>query len=284
MGYRETVVKIARSQLGQAEPVQDDKYIQYYNQLEGTKISMDAPWCAMFASWVLRQAKVSEDLMPNFASCGEAIKWAKKKKTWYSRLTSHIPAVGELVFFDWDGDTLQDHVGIVVSVTTNNITTIEGNSGNKVSEKVYAKSSKHILGYIDIQYPEPVDMGIKGAQKFLVDVYGATLAVDGIWGGRSKRTMIVCLQKELNKSHGAHLVVDGFFGSASKKSFPIVKSGAKGNLVKMIQYLLNINGAKLTVDGVCGAKTIAAVKNYQKTKKLDVDGLVGPATMASLLR
>lgn len=287
MGYRETVLKIAKSQIGQCEPTQDDKYIKWYNQTENTSFAMNVSWCAIFASWVLRQAKVDESLMPNFASCSVAIKWAKRQKLWYSRLTNYSPTPGVLVFFDWDGDSVQDHVGIVTAVTTNNITTIEGNSSNKVQEKVYAKTSKHILGYIDIQYPEATTATyatIKDAQTYMKSTYGVTVTADGIWGPKSKKAMIMCVQKELNKSHGAHLTVDGIFGSASKSSFPVLKSGAKGALVTLVQYCLVASGAKIAADGQYGAKTAAAVKSFQAAKKITADGAVGATTMTYLLR
>ena len=51
---------------------------------------------------------------------------------------------------------------------------------------------------------------------------------------------------------------------------------------KDVQSVLNMNGASLTVDGVFGAKTTAAVKAFQTSKKLTADGLIGPMTRAAL--
>lgn len=63
-------------------------------------------------------------------------------------------------------------------------------------------------------------------------------------------------------------------GSLPKKS---VKKGSKGSDVKAVQTFLNwcIN-ARLKVDGSCGVKTVAAIKRYQKTYGLKVDGHFGP--------
>jgi len=55
-----------------------------------------------------------------------------------------------------------------------------------------------------------------------------------------------------------------------------------GNDVKMLQTSLNQKGFKLTVDGIFGDLTLAAVKNYQGLNALIVDGLAGPATFAKL--
>lgn len=66
------------------------------------------------------------------------------------------------------------------------------------------------------------------------------------------------------------------------KKYPTVRKGSKGETVKTLQKLLNQNGNKLTVDGIFGVKTEAAVKAYQKKKGLVVDGIVGPKTWGAL--
>lgn len=54
--------------------------------------------------------------------------------------------------------------------------------------------------------------------------------------------------------------------------------------VKTLQTRLNVHGAHLTVDGVFGPVTEAAVVAFQKAAKLTVDGIVGPLTWAALNR
>ena len=61
-----------------------------------------------------------------------------------------------------------------------------------------------------------------------------------------------------------------------------LKQGSKGSEVKELQTLLNNNGANLSVDGVFGPKTFAAVKSYQKSNGLSVDGIVGNNTWGAL--
>lgn len=62
----------------------------------------------------------------------------------------------------------------------------------------------------------------------------------------------------------------------------IIKKGSKGESVKWLQYELNKRGYKLSVDGDFGAKTEAAVKDFQSKNKLVVDGIVGKNTIRSL--
>ena len=70
--------------------------------------------------------------------------------------------------------------------------------------------------------------------------------------------------------------------------FPIpvknLKNGSKGDSVKWLQVELNRYGYGLAVDGIFGSKTEAAVRDFQKRKKLLVDGIVGAITRAELLK
>jgi peptidoglycan hydrolase-like protein with peptidoglycan-binding domain len=62
-----------------------------------------------------------------------------------------------------------------------------------------------------------------------------------------------------------------------------IQYGATGDNVKKIQEALNSSGNyNLTVDGVWGDKTDAAIKDYQKNNGLSVDGIVGEKTWGSL--
>ena len=58
--------------------------------------------------------------------------------------------------------------------------------------------------------------------------------------------------------------------------------GSQGSEVTELQRLLNSNGYNLKADGIYGDKTMAAVKDYQKKKKLAVDGIVGNNTWGAL--
>ena len=47
---------------------------------------------------------------------------------------------GDIVLFDWDGDGVKDHVGIIASNNNGTITTIEGNSSDQVQQNSYNAS------------------------------------------------------------------------------------------------------------------------------------------------
>lgn len=63
-----------------------------------------------------------------------------------------------------------------------------------------------------------------------------------------------------------------------------ITTGSKGYQVKVLQTLLRLNGWNLIVDGDCGAKTTAAIREFQRREGLTIDGICGPATWERILR
>ena len=61
-----------------------------------------------------------------------------------------------------------------------------------------------------------------------------------------------------------------------------LRRGATGQDVKWAQYELNRRGYQISIDGIFGPKTEAAVKEYQKKQGLVVDGIVGARTRGEL--
>ena len=60
------------------------------------------------------------------------------------------------------------------------------------------------------------------------------------------------------------------------------KMGSKGQKVKLIQEWLSIHGIHLAIDGDFGPATDYAVRQFQKKKKLKVDGVVDSQTFERL--
>jgi peptidoglycan hydrolase-like protein with peptidoglycan-binding domain len=120
---------------------------------------------------------------------------------------------------------------------------------------------------------------------------------------------VFAIQYLLNQRINAHLAVDGKFGPATeaavrtfqKKSgltvdgkvgpetwthlIVTVKSGDTGSAVAALQH--NLRAAygytSLAVDGIFGAKTAAAVRDFQSRFQLTVDGVAGPLTWNALV-
>ena len=64
----------------------------------------------------------------------------------------------------------------------------------------------------------------------------------------------------------------------------VLKKGSKGKQVKTLQRLLNAFGHNLDVDGSFGSLTYSALRSYQKSNNLEVDGICGGQSWKSLLK
>ncbi len=118
-----------------------------------------------------------------------------------------------------------------------------------------------------------------GAIRAILDYCGPAVR----WGGDYSGTVDE-MHFELNKPPG-----DGAIDALVAKIGgtppppPTIKEGSKGDAVKNAQNLLNKKGNYgLVADGVFGAKTKAAVIDFQKKNGLTADGIVGPKTWAKL--
>ena len=65
--------------------------------------------------------------------------------------------------------------------------------------------------------------------------------------------------------------------------WPVVRRGANGHPVRTLQHLLRAHGQQVSVDGVFGPLTEAAVKAVQTASGLTADGIVGPQTWPRLI-
>ena len=78
---------------------------------------------------------------------------------------------------------------------------------------------------------------------------------------------------------------DRRFGTAACSSggFTLVRQGSRGNYVCIAQDDLNTLGYRTGgLDGVFGIQTYNAVRNYQRSRGLVVDGIIGCNTWRSL--
>lgn len=103
-------------------------------------------WCACFVSWCADQCGYIESgLVPKFAGCVDGANWFKSNGKWQDR--TYEPKVGDIIFFDWEGDGTTDHVGIVEKCENGTVYTVEGNSGDACKQRQYAVGSSNIYGY-----------------------------------------------------------------------------------------------------------------------------------------
>jgi peptidoglycan hydrolase-like protein with peptidoglycan-binding domain len=65
--------------------------------------------------------------------------------------------------------------------------------------------------------------------------------------------------------------------------WPLIQQGDQDHPVRTLQYLLRARGHTVTVDGIFGPRTDAAVRAFQQERSLVVDGIVGPHTWRALI-
>ena len=104
------------------------------------------PWCAMFVSWCADQAGVLESTVPRFAYCPYGVSWYRGKGK-FGAAGSCRPKCGDTVFFGSRITGEINHTGIVTAVTETEVTTIEGNSGDRVRLRTYNLEDPYIYGY-----------------------------------------------------------------------------------------------------------------------------------------
>lgn len=92
------------------------------------------------------------------------------------------------------------------------------------------------------------------------------------------------LQTESNKQGFSNQKVDGIPGPATLAGCPTLKKGAQGNITKLLQEkLVKLGYSTNGVDGIFGSGTYSAVREFQKTRGLSADGIVGQNTWRKLL-
>ena len=229
MNEIEKVISIAKEQIGNGAK----KYREWYYGYNATGVA----WCAVFVSWLFSQEgvkMVKTDGAGCFAREGNGTygKWYKRTET--------TPQKGDIITFRWGGSYTDqyhsDHVGIVYYTDSNNVYTIEGNTGgsndtSEVSYRMYNKSDSRINGYFRPFYSDKKEsddtMEIqKGDKNEFVSAYKALLQQAYVFG-------LVSVKVDDTNSFG-----DGTYKATVE-----------------IQKLYNLD-----VDGIAGKDTIKALK------------------------
>lgn len=214
------------------------------------------PWCDVFVDWLFVKAYGVEEAKQLLcqpdkslgAGCGYSARYYKAKKQFH---TDH-PQPGDQIFFtDSAGNVC--HTGLVYKVDNLYVYTVEGNTspqagvvdnGGGVWRKQYALTYNRIYGY--------------GRPDYDSVSYEETKEPETAETTKGEYTL----------------------------KMRVLKNGCKGDDVRALQILLIGNGCTCGVwgaDGNFGSGTEAAVRNYQKKKKLTVDGMAGPETLGKIL-
>ena len=155
--WADDLIAVAESQLGYTESTNnyevseagDTKGYTRYGDWYGDRYGH---WCAMYVSFCLHYAGISEEAFPQEANCQKWIETLSDEMygLYYpSDDPEYAVYSGDLIFFNNDSDENSDHVGIVVEVSEedNYIKTIEGNSSEQVKYNEYELDDTSIMGY-----------------------------------------------------------------------------------------------------------------------------------------
>ncbi|MFE3516489.1 peptidoglycan-binding protein [Streptomyces sp. NPDC059166] len=123
---------------------------------------------------------------------------------------------------------------------------------------------------------------VKAVQTLLNQQGYEAGAADGVFGSTTQSAVAA-----FQKARG--LTADGVVGPKtwtallSAGTTPVLTKGSSGDAVKRLQRTLTAAlGRTVTADGAFGARTDTAVRDYQSSRSLGVDGSVGPATWEAL--
>lgn len=151
---------------------------------------------------------------------------------------------GELLLYDWDKDGTADHIGYCAGISGGNVYSIEGNTSDKVA--LMTRYHGTVMGAYRPAYTSGTVTAPTASEKPNTVQSATKFAV----------------------------------------TLPMLKKGDKGEVVKAAQLLLIGRGFTVGgtgADGDYGNATYAGVVNYQTSKKLDADGIIGSATWQALL-
>ena len=130
--------------------------MEYYNQniyplikpSRKYRIKQSDNWCAMFTSVIAHKSGYNGGKFPYEVSVGEQVKLARERGAYTQNMER--AKVGDLIIFNWNGDSWPDHVGFIQKIENGIITTIEGNYHGTVGERNIALNSKFIMGVISL--------------------------------------------------------------------------------------------------------------------------------------
>ena len=204
---------------------------------------------------------------PNLANANRAA-----KKGYGYRLVENgfISNAGDVAIFNANIDALARGYLEAFDIVPDGAPATKVQEAEKKVEKAAAKASGNDL--------------VKVGQQWLNSTYQAGLAVDGLYGPKTKKALVKALQIELNERYRKGLSVDGVFGPRTRAACVNVSGGAQGDLTKVLQLALICNGySKGGFDGIFGSGTRSAVEQFQKAKGLTIDGIAGKNTWSKLL-
>ncbi|MDU2292170.1 MAG: N-acetylmuramoyl-L-alanine amidase [Clostridium celatum] len=202
--------------------------------------------------------------------------------------------------YTYEGRQYQDAIDVCnnISALGFNNRGVKAGTGLYVIRRTKAKSMLIEVCFVDTEDAKKyLEVGYKAIAKAIVDALdnhiSSSPAVDINTSSTSQTQSTATikgddwvrrLQQECNNQGFSKQNVDGIAGPATLAGCPTLKKGASGNITKLLQEkLVKLGYSTNGVDGIFGSGTYSAVREFQKTRGLSADGIVGQNTWRKLL-
>lgn len=198
--------------------------------------------------------------------------------------------------YTYEGRQYQDAIDVCNNIAALGFNNrgVKAGTGLYVIRKTIAKSMLIEVCFVDTEDANKyLQVGYKAIAKAIVDALDNHIAsVPTVNTNISSQTNTTSkgdewvrrLQQECNNQGFSKQTVDGIPGPATLAGCPLMRKGASGNITKLLQEkLVKIGYSTNGVDGIFGSGTHSAVREFQKTRGLSVDGIVGQNTWRKLL-
>lgn len=180
--------------------------------------------------------------------------------------------------------TLTEELNYMLSQGCSYAINLDGGGSSQCNfngKRINSSRLVHNMIYI-IAEPDNTPDPKKLFQQWLNDNYNSKLEVDGILGQATRKAIIKAIQKEIG------VVADGLWGPISKSKFKYLCVNGPNNSINLVILLQGALMRKNYWSDVCSGNFDNYLKNqvilYQRANKLDADGIVGQATITSLLK
>lgn len=187
-------------------------------------------WCAMFIWWCAYQCGIPESVVARTA-------WAKRQTFGCPSVefADASPQPGDIAFIDNDGDGIENHVGLIVSVDEKKIHTVEGNCSDKVSEMQYDRAVGTSSGAARIVFVGSPPYEEAGVDSRTV-TYARIISSGAVARKRSNRLAAVMARPAKGEEHRLihadknwyqlEFGLNGYWVSASEcELFAVIESG-----------------------------------------------------------
>lgn len=202
--------------------------------------------------------------------------------------------------YTYEGRQYQDAIDVCNNIAALGFNNrgVKAGTGLYVIRRTKAKSMLIEICFVDTEDANKyLEVGYKAIAKAIVDALdnhiSSSPAVDTNTSSTSQTQSTTVntgndwvrrLQQECNNQGYSKQKVDGIAGPATLAGCPTLKKGASGNITKLLQEkLVTLGYSTNGVDGIFGSGTYSAVREFQKTRGLSADGIVGQNTWRKLL-